>query len=70
MGLGKVIALNVKQHVYKVDNCAMCGRVNKADQIGVYFPKEKEIKHISFCVDCYMSFLNNKIIRERVLENA
>lgn len=68
--MGKVIALNVKQHVYEVDNCSMCGKENKADQIEVSFPKAKEIKHISFCVDCYESFLNNKIIRKRVLGNA
>jgi len=67
--MGKVIALNVKQHVYEVDNCAMCGKENKADQIGVYFPKAKEIKHISFCLDCYMVFLNDKVIRKRFLEN-
>ena len=27
--------------VQEVDNCAMCGKENKADQIGVYFPKAK-----------------------------
>jgi len=48
----------------------VCGKENKADQIEVSFPKAKEIKHISICLDCYESFLNNKIIRERVLENA
>lgn len=68
--MGKVIALNVKQHVYEVDNCLMCGKENKADQIEVSFPKTKEIKHISFCLDCYGIFLNNKIIRERVIGNA
>jgi len=68
--MGKVIVLNVKRHVYEVDNCSVCGKENKADQIEVSFPKAKEIKHISICLDCYESFLNNKIIRERVLENA
>ena len=44
--MGKVIALNVKQHVYDVGNCSICGKENKADQIEVSFPKAKEINTI------------------------
>lgn len=52
--MAKLVKLDIRKHVYDIDNCAGCGDtiVGYYREIGLPSPDNKVVRHIALCNGC------------------